>query len=58
LSGKKGIVDIKKAIRSLVGAGASINKSVGYHAHFGIGGLSIEHLRNLLYNYRGFEPIS
>ena len=57
LSGKKGIVDIKKAIRSLVGAGASINKSVGYHAHFGIGGLSIEHLRNLLYNYRGFEPI-
>jgi hypothetical protein len=57
LNGKKGIVDIKKAIRSLVGAGASINKSVGYHAHFGIAGLSIEHLRNLLYNYRGFEPI-
>jgi len=57
LNGKKGIVDIKKAIRSLVGAGASVNKSVGYHAHFGIAGLSIEHLRNLLYNYRGFEPI-
>jgi hypothetical protein len=57
LNGKKGIVDIKKAIRSLVGAGASVNESVGYHAHFGIAGLSIEHLRNLLYNYRGFEPI-
>lgn len=57
LKGKKGIVDIKKAIRSLVGAGASINSSVGYHAHFGIAGLSLDHLKNLLYNYRGFEPI-
>lgn len=57
LSGKRGIVDIKKAIRSLRNAGASVNNSVGYHAHFGIGGLSIEHLRNLLYNFRGFEPI-
>jgi hypothetical protein len=57
LKGKKGIVDIKKAIRSLVGAGASVNSSVGYHAHFGIAGLSIDHLKNLLYNYRGFEPI-
>lgn len=57
LNGKKGIVDIKKAVRSLVGAGASVNSSVGYHAHFGVAGLSIEHLRNLLYNYRGFEPI-
>lgn len=55
--GAKGIVQMRKAIRALRASGGSVNQSVGVHVHFGIGGMDLQHLKYLLYNYRGFEKL-
>jgi hypothetical protein len=57
LKGKRGLAELKKCIGAIRRSGGSVNKSVGVHVHFGANGLQLEHFKNLLYNYAGFEPI-
>lgn len=57
LKGKRGLAELKKCIAAIRRSGGSVNKSVGVHVHFGANGLQLEHFKNLLYNYAGFEPI-
>jgi len=57
LKGKRGLAELRKCIGAIRRAGGSVNASVGIHVHFGANGLTLEHWRNLLYNYAGFEPV-
>jgi hypothetical protein len=57
LKGKRGLAELKKCIGAIRRAGGSVNKSVGIHVHFGANGLELDHFKNILYNYAGFEPI-
>jgi hypothetical protein len=57
LKGKRGLAELRKCIAAIRRAGGSVNKSVGIHVHFGANGLTLEHWKNLLYNYAGFEPV-
>ena len=56
LKGKRGLAELKKGIAAIRRAGGSINQSVGVHVHFGANGLQLDHWKNVLYNYAGFEP--
>lgn len=57
LKGKRGLTDLKKAIRAMRAAGAHVNSSVGIHVHFGAQGFELDQFKNLIFNYTGFEPI-
>jgi hypothetical protein len=57
LKGKRGIAELKKCVGAIRRAGGSVNKSVGVHIHFGANGLELDHWKNIIYNYAGFEPL-
>lgn len=57
LKGKRGLAELKKCIGAIRRAGGSVNQSVGVHLHMGANGLQLDHFKNILYNYKGFEPI-
>jgi hypothetical protein len=57
LKGKRGLTDLKKAIRAIRVSGGSVNSTVGVHVHFGAQGMELQQFKNLLLNYAGFEPI-
>lgn len=57
LKGKRGLTELRRCVRAIRKAGGSVNKSVGIHVHFGANGLELDHFKNILYNYAGFEKI-
>ena len=55
LSGVEGMEQVKKVCLALNRAGAKVNTSCGFHAHFGANDLSILNFRNLFLSYIELE---
>ena len=57
LKGKRGLVDLVKGCRACADAGLLMDTSGGLHVHFGASGWSMQTIKNLIYNYHGFQDI-
>jgi hypothetical protein len=57
LRGKRGLVDLVKGCRACADAGMLMDTSGGLHVHFGASGWSLQTIKNLIYNYHGFQDI-
>lgn len=57
LSGSEGLEQVRKAVAAIAAAGAKVNKSCGFHVHFGAGDLGLQQFKNLFKNYIKFEDI-
>jgi hypothetical protein len=57
LKGKRGLVDLVKGCRACADAGLLMDESGGLHVHFGASGWSLQTIKNLIYNYHGFQDI-
>ena len=55
LKGRDGLGEVKAVCEALVEVGTLINKSCGFHAHFGTEDFSISVWRNLYVNYATLE---
>lgn len=57
LKGKAGLVEMRKCINICQGAGMLVNKSGGMHVHFGMQGVSVQSIVNIITNYYNLQPI-
>lgn len=57
LRGKRGLVDVVKGCKACADAGMLMDTSGGLHVHFGASGWSLQTIKNLIYNYHGFQDI-
>ena len=55
LSGVEGIEEVRRALRALVSAGATVNASCGLHVHVDAGDLSASQIASLLRRYSAFQ---
>lgn len=57
LKGKAGLVEARKCINICQEAGMLVNKSGGFHVHFGMQGVSVQAIKNIIVNYNNLQPI-
>lgn len=57
LKGKAGLVEMRKCINLCQEAGMLVNKSGGMHVHFGMQGVSVQSIVNIITNYNNLQPI-
>lgn len=57
LQGEEGLNQVRKAMEALTAAGAQVNKSCGFHVHFGASDLGLQQFKNLFKNYAKNEDI-
>ena len=57
LKGKKGLLEMRKALMAMANAGAFMHEKCGMHLHFGAKDLTLQQWKNLLFNYDGFQPL-
>ena len=57
LKGKAGLVEMRKCINICQEAGMLVNKSGGMHVHFGMQGVSVQSIVNIITNYYHLQPI-
>jgi hypothetical protein len=57
LKGKAGLVEMRKCINLCQEAGMLVNKSGGFHVHFGMQGVSVQSIVNIITNYNNLQPI-
>ena len=57
LKGKAGLVEMRKCINLCQEAGMLVNKSGGMHIHFGMQGVSVQSIVNIIVNYNNLQPI-
>ena len=55
LSGMEGIVQVRKVAKALKDAGATVNKTCGFHVHVDATDLNVNDIRNVLTRYHSFE---
>jgi hypothetical protein len=57
LKGKAGLVEARKCINICQEAGMLVNRSGGFHVHFGMQGVSVQSIKNIIVNYNNLQPI-
>jgi hypothetical protein len=57
LKGKLGLVEVRKCINLCQDAGMLVNNSGGMHIHFGMQGVSVQSIVNIITNYYNLQPI-
>jgi biotin operon repressor len=55
LNGNAGLAEVRKALRVMVEAGASVNRSCGLHVHVDARGLDVPSFANVITRYAHFE---
>lgn len=57
LRGKAGLVEMRKCINLCQEAGMLVNRTGGMHVHFGMQGVSVQSIVNIIVNYNNLQPI-
>lgn len=57
LSGETGLEEVRKALRAMVAAGATVNKSCGLHVHVDAADLTGHDVARIFVNYRSHESV-